>query len=54
VQGISAREMLLGFERIWIDCIQEETRLVSKEDTYGLSVMTMVILLHSVHTRGEG
>jgi hypothetical protein len=25
-----------------------------QEDTDGLSVMTMVIFLHSVHTRGEG
>jgi hypothetical protein len=42
--------MLLGFERIWNDCIQKETQLVFREDTYGLSVMTMVILLHNVHT----
>jgi hypothetical protein len=27
---------------------------VSREDTYGLSVMTMVIFIHSVHTIGEG
>jgi hypothetical protein len=54
VQGIYAREMFPGFERIWIDCIQEETQLVSREDTNGLSVMTMVIFLHSVHTGGEG
>ena len=54
VQGICAREMLPGFERIWIDCIKEETLLVSKEDTNGLSVMNMVIFLHSFHTRGEG
>jgi hypothetical protein len=54
VEGIFAREIFPGFERIWTDCIQEETPSVSKEDTYGLSVMKMVIFIHSFHTRGEG
>jgi hypothetical protein len=46
--------MLPRFERIWIDCIQEETRFVPREDTNSLSVMIMVILLHSLHIGGEG
>jgi hypothetical protein len=32
VQGICAREQLLGFDRLWNDCIQEETRLESRND----------------------
>jgi hypothetical protein len=45
--------MLTGFERIWNNCIQKETQLVFREDIDGLNVMTMVILFHSVHIRGE-
>jgi hypothetical protein len=30
VQGICAREKLPGFDRLWTDCIQEETRLESR------------------------
>jgi hypothetical protein len=30
LQGICAREMFPGFDRIWIDCIQEETQLMSR------------------------
>jgi hypothetical protein len=32
MHGICARETLVGFDRIWNDCIQEETWLVYKED----------------------
>jgi hypothetical protein len=35
VQGICAREKLLDFDRLWKDCIQEETRLVSRDDLDG-------------------
>jgi hypothetical protein len=45
--------MFLWFERIWIDYIQEKTWLASRKDTNGLSIMNMVVFLHSVHTRGE-
>jgi hypothetical protein len=31
VQGICARETLPGFDRLWTDCIQEETRLESRD-----------------------
>jgi hypothetical protein len=30
VQGICAREKLPPFDRLWIDCIQEEARIESK------------------------
>jgi hypothetical protein len=30
VQGICARETLPGFDRLWSECIQEETRLESR------------------------
>ena len=30
VKGICAREKLLDFERLWDDCIQEETLMESK------------------------
>jgi hypothetical protein len=36
VQGICAQEKLPDFERLWNDCIQEETRLVSKDDMDGM------------------
>jgi hypothetical protein len=35
VQGICAREKLPYFHRLWTDCIQEETRLVSRDDLDG-------------------
>jgi hypothetical protein len=35
-QGIYARERLPWFDRLWIDCIQEETRLMSKDDMDGM------------------
>jgi hypothetical protein len=35
VQGICAREKLPDFDRLWTDCIQEETRLVSRDDLDG-------------------
>jgi hypothetical protein len=35
-RGKCAREMLPGFERIWNDCIQEETRLVSMDHMDGM------------------
>jgi hypothetical protein len=31
VQGIYARETVLGFDRLWTDCIREETRLEFKD-----------------------
>jgi hypothetical protein len=31
VQGICARETVPGFDRLWTDCIQEETRLESRD-----------------------
>jgi hypothetical protein len=46
--------MLMGFEMIWTDYIQEETQLVSREDTHGLSVMTVVIFIYNFHMGGEG
>ena len=30
LQSISGREDLLGFDHLWIDCIQEETRLIDR------------------------
>jgi hypothetical protein len=36
VQGIFARQKLLEFDRIWANCIQEETRLVSRDDMDGM------------------
>jgi hypothetical protein len=36
VQGICAREHLPGFDRLWNDCIQEETQLESKDGLDGL------------------
>jgi hypothetical protein len=35
VQGICARDKLPDFDRLWTDCIQEETWLVSKDDLDG-------------------
>jgi hypothetical protein len=31
VQGICARETVSGFDRLWTDCIQEETQLESRD-----------------------
>jgi hypothetical protein len=36
VQGICAQEKLLDFDRLWIDCIQEETQLLSRDDLDGV------------------
>jgi hypothetical protein len=36
VQGICARDKLPDFDRLWTDCIQEETRLVSRDDMDGM------------------
>ena len=36
VKGICTRENLHEFERLWNDCIQEETHLVSKDDLDGV------------------
>jgi hypothetical protein len=36
VQGICARDKLPYFDRLWTDCIQEETRLVSRDDMDGI------------------
>jgi hypothetical protein len=35
VKGICARENLLDFQRLWDDCIQEETRMESKDSKKG-------------------
>jgi hypothetical protein len=54
VQGICAQETFPGFDRIWTNCINEETFLVSMEDTYSFCVLTMVIFLHSIYNGEEG
>jgi hypothetical protein len=36
VQGICARDKFPDFDRLWTDCIQEETQLVSRDDMDGV------------------
>jgi hypothetical protein len=37
VRGICAQEKLSPFDRLWIDCIQEEARIESKNGKQGSS-----------------
>jgi hypothetical protein len=48
VQGIFARKKLLDFDRLWIDCIQEEARLESRNGRQkGSSDENQVVVSHT-------
>jgi hypothetical protein len=54
VQGICAREKLPPFDRLWIDCIQEEAQIESRNKQRGSDDENQALAAHARKGKGKG